>query len=130
MPLVDGANNSFLRHKQSRHSELWAAVAGIGDVSRGELTRLEALRTQLTRQKRQIAIEIKNEERKRTRRIERARGLSDDDLLGIITARAAAKAKAKGNAKAKAKAKAKATAKAKGNDNGVGGATGSRSGSE
>ena len=107
---------------------MWAAAAGIGDASRGELTRLEALRTQLTRQKRQIAIEIKNEERKRTRRIERARGLSDDDLLGIITARAAAKAKAKGNAKAKAKAKA--TAKAKGNDNGVGGATGSRSGSE
>ena len=42
--------------------------------------------------------EIKNEEKKRRRRVDRARGLSDADLVSIITTRAAAKAKAKAKA--------------------------------
>ena len=58
----------------------------------------------LKRQRDLLSRQIKLEERKRARRLERARGLSDADLMSIIAERAAARAAA---AKAKAKAKAK-----------------------
>ena len=76
------------------------------------LARLHAQQRDLTAQRRANAKELAKEERKRKRALEQARGLSDEDLIGIIASRASAKAKAqtKGAAKAKAKAKAKAAA--------------------
>ena len=62
-----------------------------------------------------FAKELKAAERKRQKLVHRASGLSDDDLLAILGARANAKAKAKAAAKGKAKAKAKAKAKGKSN---------------
>ena len=50
----------------------------------------------------------KSEERRRTRRVERARGLTNDDLVAILGERAAAKAKPKAAPKPKANPKAKA----------------------
>ena len=50
--------------------------------------------------------EQRAEEKRRFRRMDRARGLNDEDLLAIVASRAVAKAKAKPKAKAKAKAKA------------------------
>ena len=70
----------------------------------------------LKRQRDALNKRIKNEEKKRARRIERARGLSDADLLSIMASRAAAKAAA-----AKARAKVKAKGKAKSKANGTGG---------
>ena len=46
--------------------------------------------------------ELRNEERKRRRLVEKARSLSTEDLVTILGARAAAKAKAKAKAKAAA----------------------------
>ncbi len=59
---------------------------------------------------RRVSMNIYNEERKRQRLLDRAKGLSDDDLLMILSTRASAKAKAQ--AKATGSARAKATAKA------------------
>ena len=66
-----------------------------------QLTRIEALdaeRKDLSRQKKDIARELKNEQQKR-RLMSKARNLSTEDLLNVVVSRAA-------SAKAKAKAKA------------------------
>ena len=70
------------------------------------------MQNDLETQRRATAKALAKEERKRKRAIELARGLSDEDLIGIIASRASAKAKAKAKAKGKAKGKAKAKAKA------------------
>ncbi len=55
----------------------------------------------------EVSKQIRNEERKRTRLIERARNLSSQDLIDIIGSRAVAKAKAKPKPAPKPKAKPK-----------------------
>ena len=92
---------------------VWAAAACIGDTNAQKLKELTDQRKQLKRERDRISSEIKKAEKKRTRDMEKARGLSDLDLLNIIASRARAKAEAKAKAKAKGKGKAKAKAKAK-----------------
>jgi|NorSeaMetagenome_1021524.scaffolds.fasta_scaffold01447_16 hypothetical protein len=88
---------------------LWAAAAAIGDPAADSLADLNTRRKDLVVERRRVATAIKNQEKKRQRIVERARGLSDDTLIAIVASRACAKVKAA--AKAKAKPKAKACAK-------------------
>ena len=91
---------------------VWAAAAGIGDVAGHAVAALEERRKELRRERDAVAKELRNAERKRQRLLERARGLTDNDLLSILATRAAAKAVPKAKGKAAAKATAKAAAKA------------------
>ena len=50
---------------------------------------------------------VRNERKKRDRLMEKAKGLSDQEMMTVMAARAQLKAKAKPKAKGKAKAKAK-----------------------
>ena len=88
--------------------DVWAVAADMPN-SGGALTGLEAQRKRLAQEHRELTNRIRNAERKRARLLERARGLSNDDLLQIMADRAQAKATAKASAKAKG-----AVAKAKG----------------
>ena len=74
------------------------------------LAQLRAEHAQLQAERKRVQGQIKVEERKRRRLMEKARNLSNEDLISILGARAAAKAKAQAKAKAKGKAKAKAKA--------------------
>jgi hypothetical protein len=65
-------------------------------------------RKALRQERQQLSKELKNAERKRARLIERARGLSDKDIMSLMGARAAKITKAKAKAKAKAKPRADA----------------------
>jgi hypothetical protein len=94
---------------QSITSAVWTAAAGLPN-SQGEVQRLSQQRRDLKRQADEAVRDLRNAEKKRARLIERARGLSDVDLVAILGTRAACKAKAKGKAKAKAKATTEAGA--------------------
>ena len=85
---------------------VWEAAALIGDQTVERLANLEDRKKRLYVEGEALKKDIKNVERKRLRLKEKARGLSDADLLDIIATRAAAKAKAHTKAKAKAKAAA------------------------
>ena len=85
----------------------------VGDASADALSSLMDRRRALKAERQAVTRAMRNEEKKRQRRLERARGLSHEDLLVLVGAKAAAKAKAKAKAEAKAKAKPKAEAKAK-----------------
>ncbi|MDE0839248.1 MAG: hypothetical protein OSB41_09370 [Kiritimatiellae bacterium] len=87
---------------------VWAFAAGIGDAAAGEVTALQQRRKELRHERDVVNRDLRNAERKRQRLLERARGISDDDLLALVAARAVAKSNAKAKAKGKAKAKAKA----------------------
>ena len=89
---------------------LWAAATAVGDRGGEVLRVLEDRRRDLKRQRDQVNRDLRNAERRRARLLERARGLTDADLIGLLGARAAAKAKPKAAPKAKAKAKAKGKA--------------------
>ena len=92
-----------------RRPQAWRAGHGAAEAYATLVHRERALQEERKR----VAKEMKLQERKRQRLLVRAQGLSDADLLDIITSRAAAKAKAKSKAKAAPKGKAKAKAKAK-----------------
>ena len=91
------------------------AAAALGDdpAARARLQQLEDQQRQLQAAKKRLAKDIANEQRKKARLMEKARGLSDADLAAIIGERAAVAAKAKAKAKAAAKGKAMAKGKAK-----------------
>ena len=84
---------------------VWAAAAALGDTSGAAYADLMERRKALKRERDTLQKTIKAEERKRLRLIEKARGLTDQDLLQIIGSRAAARAKAEAAPKAKAKPK-------------------------
>ena len=86
--------------------DVWAVAAGIVDHTKVSMQQLEQRKKELMAERAQLHKDIRNADRKRARLVERARGLSDSDLVSIMANRAAAKSKAA----AKAKAKAKATA--------------------
>ena len=90
---------------------MWAAGMAIGDVSGDRLAALKQREAALVVERRQLARDAKNVDRKRRRLIEKTRGLSFDDLQLICGQMVAAKVKAA--AKPKPKPKAKGTAKAK-----------------
>ena len=79
---------------------LWALAADVKRIDCPEeaLNDLEERRKDLQKQRKSIARSIKNEEKKRTRVVERARRLSDNDLLNLMASRAAAKAKVQAKA--------------------------------
>ena len=93
---------------------MWAAGMAIGDVRGDWLAALKQKEAELVVERRQLARDTKNLDRKRRRLIEKARGLSFDDLqllcghMAVAKAKAAAKPKPKPKAKGKAKAKAEA----------------------
>ena len=106
-----------------------AIAAAGGDPQIAHLQQARANLQLLKEQQKRVAKDVKNEERKRARNLERARGLSPADLLSVFTekvnaeAKAQAKAKAKGKAKAKAKAVAAAAAPAAADADGDGAAS-------
>ena len=79
---------------------VWAAAAALEDPN--TLAGLSARRKELLMERRRLANAIRNEERKRTRLVEKARGLNNADLLAIMAVRAKATPKARASAKAKA----------------------------
>ena len=85
---------------------LWAAATAVGDVAGDELASAMTRRTALKRERDALSRQIRAQEKRRVRTLEKARGLSDKDLLSIMTARAAAKARADAKPKARARAKA------------------------
>ena len=80
-----------------------ALLGHIGEEQAERIATLEGQRRTLQGERKALMKEIRAEERTRKRRLEKARGLSNDDLLEIAAARAA-QANAKANAVAKAKA--------------------------
>jgi hypothetical protein len=88
---------------------VWAAAAAIGDATGDAVVALQERRRVMKRERDQLTRDIRNADRRRARVVERARGLTDDDLFNIMATRAAAKAKGSSKAKAKARAKAKST---------------------
>ena len=97
-----------------------AAAAASCNTLNDRLTALAERQRQLKRDRGELQRQQKNEDRRKTRLLARAQGLSDDELVQRLATRAAAAAaKAKANAKAKAKGKAKAKAKAKGDSCGA-----------
>ena len=90
----------------ARSDDVWAAAAGLGDQDKDHLDRLEQRRREMLAERELLNREIHNAQRKRVRMMERARGLTDQDLLSIIASRATAKSKAAAKTSAKAKAAA------------------------
>ena len=72
-----------------------ALLQGAGDTSADAVATLNARRAELKREQREVAKEIHNKQRKRARLLEKARGLTDAELLTVVSTRAAVKAKAK-----------------------------------
>ena len=85
------------------------AAQALGDVAGDRVNSLEEQKRELTQRKRDVQRAIRAEQKRRKRVMEKAQGLSDQELLSVIATRAA-KAKAKAPPSAKAKARAKATA--------------------
>ena len=80
-----------------------ALLQGMGDPQQDEVQRLEEDRRNLKRLATEKAKALGNAKKRQKRLMEKAKTLSDLQLMSIVTSRAA-KAKAKGKAKAKAKA--------------------------
>ena len=77
-----------------------ALLQGAGDSSVDAVAALNARKAELKREQRAVAKEIHNKQRKRARLLEKARGLSDAELLTVVSTRAAVKAKAKAKPRA------------------------------
>ena len=77
-----------------------ALLQGAGDSHADAVTDLSARKLALKREQQVIAKEIHNQQRKRARLLEKARGLTDAELLTVVSTRAAAKAKAKAKSRA------------------------------
>jgi hypothetical protein len=95
------------------------ARAHLPDSAADRIAELKAERAELLAEKKRVQKDLKNEERKRRRLVEKARNLSMHDLatvLGVRVAAAASKAKPKAKAKAQAKAKEKAGGEASASD--------------
>jgi hypothetical protein len=76
-----------------------ALLAGVGDLGANAMQTLADRKRALEVQKKAVAKEMKSEQRKRKRMLDKAKNLSDADLLSVVATR---------QAQAKAKAKAKA----------------------
>ena len=90
---ADGRAADDLAEADTTGANVWSAAAMIGDPSSTALKDLADQRAQLRKKRDEVNRQIRNEERKRARLIERARHLSNTDLLSILGSRAAAKAK-------------------------------------
>ena len=86
--------------KDSRAAQAQAILADMGDARADRVAAMEGRKRALQRERQEVAKCIKSEQKKRQRLIDKARGLTDVDLLSVVAARAAS-AKAKSDAKAK-----------------------------
>ena len=84
----------------ARSLQARALLEEVGDSRATRVAELEQRRASLKRDQSNISREIKKENKKRQRLLEKSRGLSELDLLTIISTRAAAKAKSKAKASA------------------------------
>ena len=94
----------FDRLSAERAAAARVILEGIEDASADAVNSLEQRRAELQRERMQIKKDLRNENRKRKRLLAKARGLSVDDLLTVVTMKATAKAKAKAKAEARARA--------------------------
>ena len=85
----------------SRAAQAQALLADMGDVRADHVASLEERKRALQRERQQVANCIKAAQKKRQRLLDKARGLTDADLLSVVATRAAS-VKAKAEAKAKA----------------------------
>ena len=84
----------------ARSLQARALLEEVGDSRATRVAELEQRRASLKRDQSNISREIKTENKKRQRLLEKSRGLSELDLLTIISTRAATKAKSKAKASA------------------------------
>ena len=84
----------------ARSLQARALLEEVGDSRATRVAELEQRRASLKRDQSNISREIKTENKKRQRLLEKSRGLSELDLLSIISTRAATKAKSKAKASA------------------------------
>ena len=84
----------------ARSLQARALLEEVGDSRATRVAELEQRRASLKRDQSNISREIKKENKKRQRFLEKSRGLSELDLLTIISTRAATKAKSKAKASA------------------------------
>jgi seryl-tRNA synthetase len=91
----------------------FALLSGMGDPVAGKVAELEAQRRTiqeerraLLKRRREVQNSIKNEKKKRKRILEKAKSLSDGDLMQVLATRAQNKAQAKPKAKANAASRA------------------------
>ena len=82
----------------ARSLQARALLEEVGDSRATRVAELEQRRASLKRDQSNISREIKKENKKRQRLLEKSRGLSELDLLTIISTRAATKAKSKAKA--------------------------------
>jgi hypothetical protein len=87
------------------HAAVLAAVGGVGDAAANRIQQLAQQKRDLANQRKRVASELKNEQKKKQRIMNKAKTLDTADLVQILAVRAAAKAKPKAKGKAKAKAK-------------------------
>ena len=90
----------ILAMTDDRSEQARALLEAVGDRRATLVSTLDQRRRDLKREQQNISKVIKLENRKRHRLLEKARGLSDTDLLSAVATRAAAKAKAKAKARA------------------------------
>ena len=90
------------------------ALAAVENPFVARRRELEDQRRALVAERQRLYDAMRNEQRRRDRIMERARGLTTDDIIAMLGANLNAQAKAKAKAKGKGKAKAKAKAKAAG----------------
>ena len=84
----------------ARSLQARALLEEVGDSRATRVAEHEQRRASLKRDQSNISREIKKENKKRQRLLEKSRGLSELDLLTIISTRAATKAKSKAKASA------------------------------
>ena len=94
----------FDRLSAERAAAARVILEGIEDASADAVNSLEQRRAELQRERMQIKKDLRNENRKRKRLLAKAKGLSVDDLLKVVTMKATAKAKAKAKAEARVRA--------------------------
>lgn len=90
----------LLMDTDARSLQARALLEEVGDSRATRVAELEQRRASLKRDQSNISREIKKENKKRQRLLEKSRGLSELDLLSIISTRAATKAKSKAKASA------------------------------
>lgn len=83
-------------------------VGNLADPVAQRVADLEERRRALVQERKAVQKDLRNEQRKKRRLLDKAKTLSDGDLLQVIATRAKAKSVAEAKAKAKAKAKAHA----------------------
>lgn len=83
-----------------RAVEALAFLEDVGDASADRVAAMNTRRRELLQERMSISREMKNENRKRQRLLEKARGLSNEALMEIVAARAARASQAKAKAKA------------------------------